>query len=280
MMNEPMNRRRRALLTLPLLAAAPALAQVKEPVLGTPGQDAGWIPTPNGMVEAMLEMAKVTKADFVVDLGSGDGRIPILAAKQFGARAMGVELNGDLVAYSDASARKEGVADRVKFVHGDIFKTDFSKATVVTLFMPPVVLRRLRPQLLEMKPGTRILSYLFNMEEWEPDEWAHTEGMHGMLWIVPARAGGQWRIQTSGPDPDTYTVRLQQRFQKIGGDLLFGAAPLPLFDARLDGDRIRFTALAGQRRFDFTGTVGADAMEGRLHVTGEPQRTWRATRAV
>src|SRR5207244_3013002 len=111
-------------------------------------------------------------ADYVVDLGSGDGRIPILAAKTYGSRALGIELNGDLVAYSQQQAARAGLADRVKFVRGDIFETDFSDATVVTLFMPPVVLRRLRPQLLAMKPGTRIVSYLFNMDEWEPDAWA------------------------------------------------------------------------------------------------------------
>lgn len=275
------SRLRRALITgLPLLALAPkAMAQVPEPQLGTPGKDAGWIPTPAGMVEAMLEMAGVSKNDYVVDLGSGDGRIPILAAKRFGARALGIELNGDLVAYSIQAASREAVADRVKFVRGDIFETDFSTATVVTLFMPPSVLQRLRPKLLAMKPGTRILSYLFGMDDWEPDEWTHINGMHGMLWVIPAKVGGAWRIQTGAPSPDSYTVRLEQHNQRIKGHLLFGTAALPLFDARLDGDRVRFTALAGQRRFDFTGTVSGNSMAGRLHVTGEPLREWRATRA-
>jgi SAM-dependent methyltransferase len=277
---QPSRLRRTLITALPLLVlGAKAAAQVPEPQLGTPGKDAGWIPTPAGMVEAMLAMARVSGKDYVVDLGSGDGRIPILAAKRFGARALGIELNGDLVAYSVQAAAREGVADRVKFVRGDIFETDFSSATVVTLFMPPVVLQRLRPKLLDMKPGTRIVSYLFGMDDWEPDEWAHNNGMHGMLWVIPAKAGGDWRIQTGAPSPQTYTVRLEQRFQRIKGHLMFGTAALPLFDARLDGDRIRFTALAGQRRFDFTGTVGADAMAGRLHVTGEPLREWRATRA-
>ncbi|OGA79158.1 MAG: hypothetical protein A3G27_00220 [Betaproteobacteria bacterium RIFCSPLOWO2_12_FULL_66_14] len=276
---QPSLRRRALLLSLPLLAAGSrAWSQAPEPKLGTPGKDAGWIPTPAGMVEAMLAMARVSKSDLVVDLGSGDGRIPILAAKLFGARALGVELNADLVAYSDQAAAKEGVADRVKFVRGDIFETDFSSATVVTLFMPPAVLQRLRPKLLDMKPGTRILSYLFAMDDWEPDEWAFTDGMHGMLWIVPAKVGGAWQISTGAPNPESHTVRLEQRFQRITGHLLFGTAPLPLFDARLDGDRVRFTALAGQRRFDFSGSVAGNSMAGRLHVTGEPQREWRATR--
>jgi hypothetical protein len=116
------------------------------------------------------------------------------------------------------------------------------------------------------------------MDDWEPDEWTFIDGMHGMLWIVPANADGDWLINTSAPHPQSYTLRLEQRFQRISGQLLLGSAPLPLFDARLDGDRIRFTALAGQRRFDFSGTVGGGEMAGRLHVTGEPQRQWRATR--
>jgi SAM-dependent methyltransferase len=272
--------RRALLIALPLLACAPrARAQnAPQPVFGTPGKDAGWIPTPNGMVEAMLKMARVSPSDLLVDLGSGDGRIPILAAREFGSRALGIELNGDLVAYSEQAAAREGLAGRVKFVRGDIFETDFSDATVVSLFMPPVVLRRLRPQLLAMKPGTRIVSYLFNMDDWDPDEWAWNEGMHGMLWVVPAAVAGTWRIQAGEPGPETYGVRLEQRFQKIDGRFLYGSAELPLFDARLEGDRVRFTSLVGQRRFDFSGAVKGAAMEGRLHVTGEPERTFRASR--
>jgi SAM-dependent methyltransferase len=287
---EILSRRRALVLSLPLLLCAPlvraqsaqstnAAAAPPEPVFGTPGKDAGWIPTPGTMVDAMLKMARVGPSDLVADLGSGDGRIPILAAQTFGSRGLGIELNADLVRYSEQEARKQGVAGRVKFVRGDIFETDFSQASVVTLFMPPSVLRRLRPKLLAMKAGTRIVSYLFAMDEWEPDEWAHSDSAHGMLWIVPAAAGGTWRIEAGGPSADTYGVRIEQRFQRIGGKFLYGSAELPLFDARLDGDRLRFTALVGERRFDFTAAVNGDALEGRLHVTGEPARTFRATRA-
>ncbi|MCC6472953.1 MAG: SAM-dependent methyltransferase [Burkholderiales bacterium] len=279
----PALRSRRAFIAaLPLIAAAPALraqAPAPEPELGTPGKDAGWIPTPTGMVEAMLELAGVTKSDYVVDLGSGDGRIPILAGKLFGSQALGIELNGDLVAYSIQEAKRAGVADRVQFIRGDIFATDYSRATVITLFMTPSVLRRLRPKLLAMKPGTRILSYLFALEEWEPDEWAWSEGMHGMLWVVPASAGGHWQVRTVGASPSSYALRLAQRFQKIDGAVRIGGADRPRWDATLRGERIRFTALEGERRHDFTGTVAGDGMAGLLHVTGEPQRQWIASRA-
>ncbi len=274
--------RRRLLLVALAACAASARAQnakAPEPVFGTPGKDAGWIPTPNSMVVAMLKLARLSSGDLLVDLGSGDGRIPILAAKEFAARGLGIELNADLVAYSRQRAVREGVADRVKFVRGDIFETDFSDATVVALFMTPSVLQRLRPKLLSMKPGTRIVSYLFAIDEWEPDEWVFNDGMQGILWIVPAPVHGRWRIEAGEPGRPRYEVRLRQEFQKIDGRLLMGAAELPLFDARLVGDQLRFTGLAGERRLDFTGTVKGDRIEGRLHVTGEPLRTFRAFRS-
>src|SRR6185295_3421875 len=126
------------------------------------------------------------------------------------------------------------------------------------------------------KPGTRIVSYLFLMDEWEPDEWAHGEGTHGILWIVPASVGGNWRIDSG--TRETYGVRLEQRFQKIDGKFATGGSELPLFDARLEGDRIRFTSLAGPRRFDFAGTVRGDTLEGEMRISGEPPRKFRATR--
>ncbi len=273
------NRIRRALLLS--LGACTTLARAAEPkapqpVFGTPGKDAGWIPTPDSMVEAMLRLARLSPSDLLVDLGSGDGRIPILAAREFGSRGLGIEFNPDLVAYSSERAVREGVADRVKFVRGDIFETDFSEATVVALFMTPSVLQRLRPKLLAMKPGTRIVSYLFAIEEWEPDEWVFQDGMHGILWIVPASVQGAWRIESGN---ERYAVRLSQRFQKIDGRLIVDGTELPLFDARLAGDRVRFTGLKGERRYDFNGTVKASRIDGDLHVTGRPLAPFRAERA-
>jgi len=280
---EPLNAARRRALLLALAACAPFAraeeTKAPEPVFGTPGKDAGWIPTPDTMVEAMLKLARLSSADLLVDLGSGDGRIPILAAREFGSRGLGIEFNADLVAYSRQRAVREGVADRVKFIRGDIFQTDFSEATVVALFMTPSVLQRLRPKLLAMRPGTRIVSYLFSIEEWEPDEWVFNNGMHGILWVVPASVQGTWRIEVRDPGPERYQVRLQQRFQKIDGRLIVGGAQLPLFDARLVGDQLRFTGLSGERRLDFTGTVKGKEIEGRLHLTGEPLKTFRAFRS-
>ena len=273
--------RRQALLASFALAALPisVFAQsAPAPVLGTPGKDAGWIPTPAPMVEGMLRMAGVSKNDLVVDLGSGDGRIPIFAAKAFGARGLGIELNRDLVAYSVESAKKEGVSDRARFVQGDIFEVDFSQGTVVSLFMPPQVNARLMPKILTMKPGTRIVSYVFAMEDWEPDDWVFFGNVQGMLWVVPARFEGNWRIRTDGPNPENYEVTLTQRFQKINGHFMFGATKLPLFDANVLADRLRFTLVVGQRRFDFVGSHKDATLEGSLHVTGEPMRRWSASK--
>lgn len=272
---------RRALLASIALSPLPlhAFAQsAPAPVLGTPGKDAGWIPTPAPMVEGMLRMAGVSKNDLVVDLGSGDGRIPIFAAKAFGARGLGIELNRDLVAYSVESAKKEGVAERARFVQGDIFEVDFSQGTVISLFMPPQVNARLMPKILAMKPGTRVVSYVFAMEDWEPDDWVFFDNVQGMLWVVPARFEGNWRIRTEGPNPENYEVTLTQRFQKVNGHFMFGSAKLPLFDANVLADRLRFTLVAGQRRFDFVGSHKGATLEGSLHVTGEPQRRWSATK--
>lgn len=273
---------RRTLLASMALAALPlgAFAQTAPaPVFGTPGKDAGWIPTPAPMVEGMLRMAGVSRDDLVVDLGSGDGRIPIFAAKAFGARGLGIELNKDLVAYSIETAKKEGVADRARFVNGDIFEVDFSKGTVISLFMPPQVNARLLPKILAMRPGTRIVSYVFAMEDWEPDDWVFFDNVQGMLWVVPARFDGTWRIRTEGPDAETYEVTLTQRYQKINGHFMFGTARLPLFDANVLADRLRFTLVVGQRRFDFVGNHKGAALEGSLYVTGEPLRRWSATKA-
>ena len=274
--------RRRVLLGAAALGLLPrhAFAQsAPEPVFGTPGKDAGWIPTPAPMVEGMLRMAGVSKDDLVVDLGSGDGRIPIFAAKAFGARGLGIELNLDLVAYSVEQAKKQGVAGRARFVQGDFFEVDFSQGTVLSVFMPPQVNARLMPKILAMKPGTRVVSYVFAMEDWEPDEWVFFDNVQGMLWVVPARFDGNWRIRTGTPEPQEYDLTLTQRYQKIDGHFMFGSAKLPLFDANVLADRLRFTLVAGERRFDFVGHHQGATIEGSLHVTGEPERRWSATRS-
>lgn len=283
--------RRKALATLsglPLLglplAAHTQTAPVPEPVFGTPGKDSGWIPTPAGMVEAMLEMAGVTATDLVCDLGSGDGRIPLLAAKRYGARGLGIEYNGDLVKYSDSVALKEGLADRVKFVQGDIFAVDFTQATVVTLFMPPDFNRKIRPVLLAMKPGTRVVAFNFGMDDWQPDDSVYVDAQRGMLWRVPAKVDGNWRLAFDNAETATYTLHLEQKFQKVAGHLAIGNAQLTLWDLRFDVDQLRFSVIHDGRRRDFDGRLIANSagstLEGRMEAEGQPPRRWRASRSA
>ena len=203
------------------LCAANAWAQEStqkpfEPQVGQAGKDVVWVPTPQTLVDKMLDMAKVTPQDFVIDLGSGDGRTVITAAKR-GARAMGIEYNPDMVALSERNAKTAGVTDKATFVKADLFETDFSKATVVTMFLLPSINLKLRPKILDMKPGTRIVANSFNMEDWEADE---TETVGGdctswctaLLWIVPAKVEGTWTT----PKGD---LKLTQQFQKVTGTL-------------------------------------------------------------
>ncbi len=194
----------RIMLVLCLVAAAiPALAQEQQakpfqPQVGQGGKDVVWVPTPQALVDKMLDMAKVTPQDFVMDLGSGDGRTVITAAKR-GARAMGIEYNPDMVELSKQNAAKEGVADRAEFVKADLFETDLSKATVITMFLLPDINLKLRPKILDLKPGTRIVSNTFTMEAWTADEVATvgedcTSWCTALFWIVPAKVAGTWAI--------------------------------------------------------------------------------------
>ena len=269
-----------ALLGAAVVLAGPALAQGAkaakgefQPSVGQPGKDVVWVPTPEGVVNRMLDMARVTPRDFLVDLGSGDGRTVIAAAKR-GVRAMGVEFNPDMVAISNREAARQGVTDMVKFVNGDIFATDFRHATVVTLYLLPSLNVKLRPTLLDMKPGTRVVSHAFNMAEWDPDESATPEGRQVFLWIVPSKVGGSWNVQYAGQSRE---LSLQQTFQKIKGTMRSGGEPLALFDARLRGEEIHFTVLENGVRRDFSGRVQEGRMSGRLRSGGQDV-AWTATR--
>src|SRR3954470_14632446 len=206
-----------------------------EPFVGQPGKDVVWVPTPDAVVARMLDMAKATPNDFLADLGSGDGRTVIAAAKR-GLRAMGVEFNPNMVALSNREAQRQGVADKVRFVNGDIFTTDFSNAQIVTLYLLPSLNVKLRPTLLDMKPGTRVVSHAFNMGDWEPEETATPEGRQVFLWIVPAKAAGTWNLQSGGQARE---LSLQQNYQKLQGTLRSGGESLSIIDAKLNGDEIR-----------------------------------------
>lgn len=255
-------------------AQAPAHKEFT-PEIGQAGKDVIWVPTPEELVVRMLRMAQTTPKDFVVDLGSGDGRIAIAAAKKIGARAEGIEYNPDMVALSNKSAQAQGVANRVKFVKADIFETDFSDATVVTMYLLPGLNLRLRPKLLNMKPGTRIVSHQFSMDDWEPDERTSLEGRLAFLWIVPAKVRGTWQLDAGG---QTHDLVLTQRYQKINGYLKIGALEAGLRDATLHGDQISFAWVDNSGvRHDLSGRVTGGRMEGTMRTEdGRDEGHWTA----
>src|SRR5882672_8531772 len=201
-----------------LVLPAAATAQDKEyaPHVGQEGKDVIWVPTPQALVERMLDMAKLTPRDTHYDLGSGDGRTVITAAKR-GVQAIGVEFNPDMVKLSERAADKEGVADRAKFINGDIFQTDFSKATVLTLYLLPSLNLKLRPTILKMKPGTRVVSHAFTMDDWQADQTDNVEGRTAYLWIVPASVEGTWKWSVAGSGPKDYELMLRQQYQNVEG---------------------------------------------------------------
>lgn len=232
-----------------------------QPSVGQEGKDVIWVPTPNELIAKMLDMTKLTPNDVHYDLGSGDGRMVIAAAKR-GANATGVEYNPDMVALSTRSAKREGVADKARFIHGDIFQTDFSKATVITLYLLPSLNLKLRPTILNMRPGTRVASHAFTMGEWEADETAQVDGRTAYYWMVPAKVDGNWRIEGAGD------LTLKQTFQKIEGSL----GGKPLTKASLRGDTISFSA-DGR---DYSGRVSGNRIEGS--VAGATSGQWSAMR--
>src|SRR5262245_43911379 len=205
-------------LTILLAAASFACAPVTTaqdytPTVGQEGKDVIWVPTPQSLVDRMLDMAKLTAKDVVYDLGSGDGRTVITAAKR-GAQAFGVEFNPDMVALSERNAAKEGVAGKAKFINGDIFQTDFSQATVLTLYLLPSLNVKLRPTILKMKPGTRVVSHAFTMDDWQADQTDNVEGRTAYMWIVPARVEGTWRWNGGGGN---HELILKQHYQQVDG---------------------------------------------------------------
>jgi SAM-dependent methyltransferase len=258
-------------------AQAPAQKDEFVPHVGQAGKDVIWVPTPEELVERMLRMAQATPKDFVIDLGSGDGRIAIAAAKKIGARAIGIEYNPDMVTLSNRSAQAQGVSDKVKFIKADIFESDFSEATVITMYLLPGLNLKLRPKLLGMKPGTRLVSHQFNMDDWEPDERTSLEGRLAFLWIVPAKVQGDWQLKAGGQTRD---LALTQQYQKINGHLKIGALEAGLRDAALHGDRIGFGWVDNTGvRHDFSGRVNGNQMEGTVRSgDGRDEGRWTATR--
>jgi hypothetical protein len=238
-------------------------AALFQPQVGQAGKDVIWVPTPDALVEKMLATAKVTATDYVVDLGAGDGKIAIAAARSFGARALGIEYNPDMVKLAQCLVRAEGVGDRVSIVQGDIFKEDFSSATVVTMYLLPDLNLCVRHRLLAMRPGTRVTSHAFTMGPWEPDAQFGAESRSAFLWIVPARVEGSWRLR--GREIDL-SLSLRQSFQKIGGEVIAGnGRAQPLLGAELDGETLRFAFIDAKGVTQhFSGTVNGATLEGTL----------------
>jgi Methyltransferase domain len=231
--------------------AQPAQSTQKpfEPVSGQAGKDVVWVPTPQATVDKMLELTKVTPKDYVIDLGSGNGITVITAAKK-GATALGVEFNPEMVALSERLAKEAGVSDKTTFVKGDLFEADLSKATVITLFLLPDINLKLRPKLLDLKPGTRIASNTFTMGDWEPDSQAAaspcTTWCTALVWVVPAKVSGAWQLGRQ-------TLTLTQQYQMISGTL--GATPIK---GKVNGEEITFSA--GGR--NYAGHINGNAMTG------------------
>ena len=210
------------------------------PKRGQMGKDVMWLPTSDDLVFKMLDAAQVGPRDELVDLGAGDGKIPIAAARQFGARAWGIEYNKDLAALAQRNAQRAGVAERVRIVHGDIFKEDFSKATVVTMYLLEELNTQLRPTILAMKPGTRVLSNTFSMGDWEPDQVIRVSNGTGYFWTVPANVAGLWTL--SGLDENgNATLKLEQSFQRLGGSLTLQGKTQNLLGARIEGSVLHFS---------------------------------------
>ena len=239
-----------------------------KPQVGQAGKDVIWVPTPDELVNRMLTMAKVTPKDYVVDLGAGDGKIAIAAGKKFGATALGIEYNPDMAKLAQCFVQAEGVGDKVKIIQGDIFKEDFSKATVVTMYLLPELNMRLRPTILAMKPGTRVTSHQFNMGDWEADETAEIEHRTAYLWIVPAKVEGNWTFREDG-GKTAFSVAMTQKFQRVSGEAGMGASRNPLVGATLRGEEIRFVFNddKGQTR-TLTGTVRGNEITGTLRGPG------------
>ncbi len=251
-----------------VIVAGAALAEKFEPRVGQPGKDVVWVPSPQALVDRMLDMAKVGPGDVHFDLGSGDGRTVITAAKR-GATAFGVEFNPNMVNLARDNAKQAGVTDRATFLEGDLFQADISKATSISLFLLPDINLRLRPKLLDLKPGTRIVSNSFDMGDWTPDQTIQagadcTSWCRGHLWIIPAKVAGTWKL------PDGGELTLEQRYQTITGSLRMGNSNMNIANGKVIGDQITFTAGTQQ----YIGRVNGNSIEGIAQTSAG----WRATR--
>jgi hypothetical protein len=268
-------------LALMLACAVPAAGASRDqcereyqPQTGQPGKDVIWVATDDGLVARMLKMAQVTAADRVYDLGAGDGKIAIAAARDFGAQAVGVEYDPNLARLAQCYVEADRLTGRVQIIHGDIFQTDFSSATVVTLYLLPELNLRLRPTILKMKPGTRVVSHSFLMGDWEPDERSMTEDGSAYLWIVPAQIEGHWSFRETGGNGH-FAMQLEQQFQHLSGR----AASEPLVSgARLHGPQLELTFFENGTPTKVSGKIAGDRIDAQVTRGGKTSR-YTGTRA-
>jgi SAM-dependent methyltransferase len=255
--------------------------------------DVVYVPTPHHVVDEMLRIADVTKDDVVYDLGGGDGRVVIAAAKNYGARGVGVDIDPQRIEESRANARRDGVAERVTFLQQDLFATDIREATVVSLYLLAKLNLQLRPKLLsDLRPGTRVVSHAFGMEDWHPDKELRVPGSpsahHVYYWVIPADVAGTWHWSVPAPTGEQrYTLRLQQRFQKVDGTLSTEGEEVPVANVTLVGEQLSFSAATmvpgRQAKMSFDGRVSGETMQGRMEVqdgASARQQHWTAHRAV
>ncbi len=262
-------------LALVLACALPAAGASREecerqhkPQTGQPGKDVVWVPTNDRLVARMLQMAQVTAADRVYDLGAGDGKIAIAAARDFGAQAVGVEYDPQLARLAQCYVQADGLGERVRIIHGDIFETDFSSATVVTLYLLPELNLRLRPTILKMKPGTRVVSHSFLMDDWQPDERSLTEDGAAYLWIVPAPVAGNWMFREAGGN-GRFAVDLAQEFQQLSG--MAGDKPL-VADARVRGTQLDMAFVENGAPTKVSGRIEGGRIDAQVTRGGKTSR--------
>jgi hypothetical protein len=262
-----------AILAINMAAPSIANAQEYEPSVGQAGKDVIWVPTPPELIKDMLDMANITPNDYLIDLGSGDGRIVIAAAKR-GIRALGIEYNPDMVELSKRNAQTEDVSDKATFMQADIFETDFSKATVLTMYLLPSLNLKLMPTILSMKPGTRVVSHAFTMGDWEPDQTKSQESRTAYFWVVPAKAEGNWSWQTPTGNAE---LKITQNYQKIDGTLALDGKVLPLNNARLEGEHISFSVgESNPTQREYSGKISGNTITGTAKISNGPEEKWVA----
>jgi SAM-dependent methyltransferase len=260
--------------------SASVFAQKREP-------DIFFAPTPQKVVEAMLEMAGVNEKDVVYDLGCGDGRFVITAARTFGARGVGVDIDPQRVEESTRNAEEQGVSNRVRFIEDDFFETDIREATVVTLYLLSELNLKLRLKLLsELRPGSRVLSYAFDMGDWKPDKEARDQEDGLYYWVIPAKVAGTWQWSLDGPDgKQPYRLQLEQRYQEIKGAVRFENREARFLEPKLEGDQVSFAVISEVRgqavHMKFNGRVSGDTITGSVDIQGSSftgTQVWSATR--